>query len=40
MPEWADYRQVKEGYISIVPISRLPFSEEQYQEVLKKVQGK
>ena len=40
MPEWADYRQVKEGYISIVPISRLPFSEEHYQELLKKVQGK
>lgn len=40
MPEWADYRQVKEGYVSIVPISRLPFAEDQYQEVLKKVNDK
>ena len=40
MPEDADCRLVKEGYVSISPISRLPFNEEQYQEVLKKVQTK
>ena len=40
MPEEADYRQVKEGYISIVPVSRVPFNETEYQELLKKVQGK
>ena len=39
MPEDADCRQVKEGYVSIVPISRLPYCEEDYQELLKKVQG-
>ena len=39
MPEEADCRQVKEGYVSITPVSRLPFNEEQYQELLKKVQG-
>ena len=40
MPKDADCRQVKEGLVSIVPISRIPFSEEQYQELLKKVQDK
>ena len=40
MPKDADCRQVKEGFVSIVPISRLPFNEEQYQELLKKVQDK
>ena len=40
MPEDADCRQVKEGYVSISPISRLPFTEEDYQELLKKVQDK
>ena len=32
-----DHKQVREGYISIVPISRLPFDEETYQKLLKKV---
>ena len=40
MPEEADCRQVKEGYVSIVPISRVPFDNETYQCLLKKVQGK
>ena len=39
MPEEADCRQVKEGYVSIVPISRVPFEERLYQELLKKVQS-
>ena len=39
MPIDADCRQVKEGYVSIVPLSRLPFNESEYQELLKKVQG-
>ena len=38
IPEDADCRQVKEGYVSIAPLSRLPFNEEQYQELVKKVQ--
>lgn len=38
MPEDADCRLVKEGYVTITPLSRLPFNEEQYQEILKKVQ--
>ena len=40
MPEDADCRLVKEGYVVITPISRVPFNEEEYQEVLKKVQDK
>ena len=32
-----DHKQVREGYVSIVPISRLPFDESTYQELLKKV---
>ena len=40
MPDDADCRLIKEGYVVISPLSRLPFSEEQYQEVLKKVQNK
>ena len=40
MPSDADCRLVKEGYVAISPLSRVPFNEEQYQEVLKKVQGK
>ena len=39
MPLEADCRQVKDGYISIVPVSRVPFNETEYQELLKKVQG-
>ena len=39
MPEDVDCRLVKEGYVVITPISRAPFDESLYQEVLKKVQG-
>ena len=37
MPEDADCRLVKEGYVVITPVSRLPFSDEQYEEFKKKV---
>ena len=37
MPLDADCRHVKEGYVSICPISRVPFEESVYQELLKKV---
>ena len=37
MPLDADCRHVKEGYVSICPISRVPFEESIYQELLKKV---
>ena len=40
MPEDADCRLVKEGYVVITPVSRLPFDEKQYEEMLKKVQDK
>ena len=40
MPEDADTRLVKEGYVAITPISRVPFNEEEYQELLKKVGDK
>lgn len=36
MPEDADCRHVKEGFVSITPVSRVPFNEENYQELLKK----
>ena len=36
MPENDESRLVKEGYITISPVSRLPFDEEQYQELLKR----
>lgn len=38
MPEDADCRLVKEGYVVITPISRVPFDEKQYLEMKKKVQ--
>ena len=38
MSEDADYRLVKEGYVTITPISRIPFDENQYEELKKKVQ--
>ena len=38
MPEDADCRLVKEGYVVITPVSRVPFDEKQYEEVKKKVQ--
>lgn len=37
MPEDADCRLVKEGYVTITPINRAPFDEKQYEELLKKV---
>ena len=40
MPKDADCRLVKEGYVTITPISHLPFTEEDYQKVLKKVGDK
>lgn len=39
MPEDCDCRLHKEGYVTITPISRVPFDEEQYEELKKKVQG-
>ena len=39
MPEDCDCRLHKEGYVTITPVSRVPFDEEQYQELVKKVQG-
>lgn len=33
MPEDADCRLVKEGYVAVVPISRLPYNEEDYQKI-------
>ena len=38
MPEDADCRLVKEGYAVITPISRVPFSDEEYEKLKKKVQ--
>ena len=38
MPEDADCRLVKEGYVVITPISRMPFEEDVYEELKKKVQ--
>ena len=38
MPEDADCRLVKEGYVVITPVSRIPFDEKQYEELKKKVQ--
>ena len=38
MPEDADCRLVKEGYVVITPISRIPFEEDIYEELKKKVQ--
>ena len=40
MPEDSDCRLVKEGYIVITPMTRTPFDENLYQELLKKVQDK
>ena len=37
MPDDADCRLVKEGYTVITPITRVPFDEKTYLEVLKKV---
>ena len=38
MPEDADCRLVKEGYVVITPVSRAPFNEEEYENMKKKVQ--
>lgn len=38
MPEDADCRLVKEGYVTITPVSRAPFNEEEYENMKKKVQ--
>ena len=40
MPKDADCRLVKEGYVTFTPISRVPFSEEEYQKVLNKTKDK
>lgn len=37
MPEDADCRLVKEGYIAITPMTRTPFDEKLYQELLDRV---
>lgn len=37
LPPDADTRQILDGYISIVPISRLPFDPRFYDEIAKKV---
>ena len=37
MPEDDESRMVKEGYITISPVSRLPFEESLYQELKKKI---
>ena len=39
MPEDCDCRLHKECYVTITPISRVPFDEELFDELLKKVQG-
>ena len=38
MPEDADCRLVKEGYVVITPVSRAPFNDSLYEEMKKKVQ--
>ena len=38
MPEDADCRLVKEGYVVITPVSRAPFNDVLYEEMKKKVQ--
>lgn len=40
MPEDADCRLVKEGYVVITPVSRIPFDDAQFEAVKKKVQDK
>jgi broad specificity polyphosphatase/5'/3'-nucleotidase SurE len=37
LPPDADTRQILDGYISIVPISRLPFDPRFYEQIAKKV---
>ena len=37
MPEEDESRLVKEGYITITPVSRIPFDEQLYQRIKKKV---
>ena len=37
MPEDADCRLVKEGYVVITPVSRIPFDDTQYELLKKKV---
>ena len=39
MPEDADCRLVKEGYVTITPVSRVPFSEDEYQEILSRIKN-
>ena len=39
MPNDADCRLVKEGYVTLTPVSRVPFDEEQFEELKKKVKG-
>ena len=38
MPESADCKLVKDGYTVITPITRVPFDEQLYQTLLKKVE--
>ena len=38
MPEDADCRLVKEGYVVITPVTRAPFNDSLYEEMKKKVQ--
>ena len=38
MPEDCDCRLVKEGYAVITPVSRVPFDEKEFEELVKKVQ--
>ena len=39
MPEDCDCRLHKEGYVTITPVSRVPFDEALFEELQKKVQG-
>lgn len=39
MPEDCDCRLHKEGYVTITPVSRVPFEEALFEELQKKVQG-
>ena len=38
MPEDCDCRLVKEGYAVVTPVSRVPFDEKEFEELVKKVQ--
>ena len=40
MPEDVDCRLVKEGYVVITPISRVPFNDQEFEELVKKISDK